>query len=159
MFSSPPCFCAFTGPSLLDMKFFFLETFSLVSVLLGFLSHLSKELVSPPSTISHYRLTWLSLATNTFCAGDKHFGAGDKHILCGKQTLLCLRQHVENACSNFIHTHTHTPTHTHTHTCTHTHMHTHSDFHTGHVEMIANHKYSPLKTGVFTLQRSKGIYR
>ena len=40
-----------------------------------------------------WRRTPLALEMNTFRAGDEHFGPGDEHI--------------ENARSNFNHTHTH----------------------------------------------------
>ena len=67
------------------------------------------------------------MKTNAFCTGDKYFSAGDD----------C----VENVPANFTHTATIAT----------------SDFQTdltAYVEMIATHRYSPLKTGSFTLSYS-----
>ena len=107
-----PCFCTFSGPSLLEIRLC-TNIFSLVYVLfLGFLSQLPNKtrlkIVStyylPSSTISCSRRAHLSLVTRLHFTFPSH---------------TCMHAH----------THTHTCTYTHTHAHTHTHTHIHTQLH------------------------------
>ena len=123
--SSLSCFCTFLKPIPKWNKFY--KNLLLVSVPLGgFLNHLRNR---KQTCLLCWEWTLLALGQIFFGAGDERICAGDKHFGAGDE-------YVENARSNFSHTHTHTQV--------------------ASCQRLPNctHRYSPLKTGSITFSYS-----